>query len=79
LWRHCGHGPPPASTPAPLFRSIRNGGKVAERLTTQAVAGIIGFLHRQRSVAPRFKMMDVSRHRSADTLRGYFRDASCSA
>jgi site-specific recombinase XerD len=84
-------------TTGPLFRSIREGGKVGERLTDQSVAAIVkahaervgldpkvfaghslraGFL---TSAAKRgasiFKMMDVSRHRSVDTLRGYVRDA----
>jgi site-specific recombinase XerD len=80
-----------------LFRSIRKGGKVGERLSDQSVADIAkaqahrvgldpatfaghslraGFL---TSAAKRganiFKMMDVSGHRSIDTLRGYVRDA----
>jgi site-specific recombinase XerD len=84
-------------TTGPLFRSIRKGGKVGNRLTDQSVADIVkahaervgldpglfaghslraGFL---TSAAKRgasiFKMMDVSRHRSVDTLRGYVRDA----
>ena len=81
----------------PLFRSIRKGGKLGDRLTDQSVADIVkthagrvgldpsqfaghslraGFL---TSAAKRgasiFKMMDQSRHRSVDTLRGYVRDA----
>jgi hypothetical protein len=30
---------------------------------------------RPPSLAPLFKMMDVNRHKSVDTLRGYVRDA----
>jgi hypothetical protein len=75
-----------------LFRSIRKGGKVGERLSAQSVANIVN-AHADRvgldpalfaghslragfhtSAAKRaasiFKMMDVSRHRSVDTLRG---------
>jgi site-specific recombinase XerD len=84
-------------TAGPLFRSIRKGGKVGERLTAQSVADVVkahaenvgldpalfaghslraGFL---TSAAKRgasiFKMMDQSRHKSVDTLRGYVRDA----
>ena len=84
-------------TSGPLFRSVRKGGRIGERLTAQSVADIVkvraeavglepaqfaghslraGFL---TSAAKRgasiFKMMDVSRHRSVDTLRGYVRDA----
>jgi site-specific recombinase XerD len=84
-------------TTGPLFRSIRKGGKVGDRLTDQSVSDIVkahagrvgldpalfaghslraGFL---TSAAKRgasiFKMMDVSRHRSVDVLRGYVRDA----
>jgi integrase len=84
-------------TTGPVFRSIRKGGKVGDRLTDRSVAKIVkshaarvgldpalfaghslsaGFL---TSAAARgasiFKMMDVSRHRSVDTLRGYVRDA----
>lgn len=80
-----------------VFRSIRKGGKVQERLTGKSVAVIVkqraawigldakayaghslraGFL---TSAAKRgasvFKMMDTSRHRSVETLRGYVRDA----
>jgi site-specific recombinase XerD len=81
----------------PLFRSIRKGSKVGDRLTDQSVVDIVK-LHAERvgldpasfaghslragfltSAAKRgasiFKMMDVSRHRSVDTLRGYVRDA----
>jgi integrase len=84
-------------TTGPLFRSIRKGGKVGERLSAQSIADCVkkhaekvgldpalfaghslraGFL---TSAAKRgasiFKMMDQSRHRSVDTLRGYVRDA----
>jgi site-specific recombinase XerD len=84
-------------TAGPLFRSIRKGGKIGERLTAQSVADVVkahaenvgldpalfaghslraGFL---TSAAKRgasiFKMMDQSRHKSVDTLRGYVRDA----
>lgn len=84
-------------TSGPVFRSIRKGGKVGERLTDRSVANIVkhhaervglepalfaghslrsGFL---TSAAARgaslFKMMDQSRHRSVETLRGYVRDA----
>ena len=80
-----------------IFRSIRKGGKVGDRLTAQSVADIVkiyakcvgldpalfaghsmraGFL---TSAAKRgasiFKMMDQSRHKSVETLRGYVRDA----
>ena len=80
-----------------LFRSVRKGGKLGDRLSDQSVADIVkahakrvgldpalfaghslraGFL---TSAAKRgasiFKMMDQSRHRSVDTLRGYVRDA----
>src|SRR5262249_2915624 len=80
-----------------IFRSVRKGGKVGDRLTTQSVADIAkmyaegdgldpalfaghsmraGFL---TSAAKRgasiFKMMDQSRHKSVETLRGYVRDA----
>jgi site-specific recombinase XerD len=80
-----------------MFRSIRKGGKVGDRLSAQSVADIVK-AHTQRvgldptlfaghslraglftSAAKRgasiFKMMDVNRHRSVDTLRGYVRDA----
>jgi len=80
-----------------LFRAVRKGGKVAERLSAQSVAEIVK-IHAERlgldpaayaghslragfltSAAKRganmFKMMDVSRHKSVDTLRGYVRDA----
>jgi site-specific recombinase XerD len=81
----------------PLFRAVRKGGAVGERLSAQSVADIVkdyaervgldpahyaghsmraGFL---TSAAKRgasiFKMMDQSRHRSVETLRGYVRDA----
>jgi integrase len=84
-------------TSGPLFRSIRKGGAIGERLTDQSVGHIVkahaervgldpttfaghslraGFL---TSAAKRgasiFKMMDLSRHKSMDTLRGYVRDA----
>ncbi len=80
-------------TTGPLFRSIRKGGRLGDRLTDQSVGDIVkahaarvgldpasfvghslrsGFL---TSAAKRgasvFKMMDQSRHRSIDTLRGY--------
>ena len=80
-----------------IFRSVRKGGKVGDRLTAQSVADIVkiyakcvgldpalfaghslraGFL---TSAAKRgasiFKMMDQSRHKSVETLRGYVRDA----
>jgi site-specific recombinase XerD len=80
-----------------LFRSIRKGGKVGERLTDQSVADIVKAHAKRVGLDPRafaghslragfltsaakrgasiFKMMDVSRHRSVDTLRGYIRDA----
>jgi integrase len=86
-----------AITKGPVFRSIRKGGQVGDRLTDRSVAEIVkrhakrvgldpvlfaghslraGFL---TSAATRgasiFKMMDVSRHRSVETLRGYVRDA----
>ena len=86
-----------AATTGPLFRSIRKGGKVSERLTAQSVAAIVkthaervgldptlfaghslraGFLtSAAKKGANIFKMMDVSGHRSVDTLRGYVRDA----
>jgi hypothetical protein len=92
IWRDV-----PDITTRPLFRSIRKGGRVGDRLTDQSVADIVknhaerigldpkvfdghslraGFL---TSAAKRgasiFKTMDVSRHRSVDTLRGYVRDA----
>jgi site-specific recombinase XerD len=91
-WRHAA-----GITAGPLFRSIRKGGKIGERLTAQSVADVVkahaenvgldpalfaghslraGFL---TSAAKRgasiFKMMDQSRHKSVDTLRGYVRDA----
>jgi site-specific recombinase XerD len=84
-------------TAGAVFRSVKKGGKVADRLTAQSVAGIVkiyaervgldpalfaghsmraGFL---TSAAKRgasiFKMMDQSRHKSVETLRGYVRDA----
>jgi site-specific recombinase XerD len=84
-------------TAGPVFRSVRRGGCVGERLAAQSVADIVkdyaeragldpglfaghslraGFL---TSAAKRgasiFKMMDQSRHRSVETLRGYVRDA----
>jgi len=84
-------------TTGALFRSVRKGGTLGDRLTDQSVAAIVkayaervgldpslfaghslraGFL---TSAAKRgasiFKMMDQSRHRSVDTLRGYVRDA----
>jgi site-specific recombinase XerD len=84
-------------TTGAVFRSVKKGGAVAERLSAQSVADIVktyaervgldpalfaghsmrsGFL---TSAAKRgasiFKMMDQSRHRSVETLRGYVRDA----
>jgi site-specific recombinase XerD len=84
-------------TTGAVFRSVKKGGKVANRLSAQSVADIVktyaervgldpalfaghsmraGFL---TSAAKRgasiFKMMDVSRHKSVETLRGYVRDA----
>jgi site-specific recombinase XerD len=84
-------------TTGPIFRSVRKGGAVGDRLPAQSVADIVkayaervgldpalfaghsmrsGFL---TSAAKRgasiFKMMDQSRHRSVETLRGYVRDA----
>jgi site-specific recombinase XerD len=84
-------------TAGPIFRSVRKGGTVGDRLPDQSVADIVkayaervgldpalfaghsmrsGFL---TSAAKRgasiFKMMDQSRHRSVETLRGYVRDA----
>jgi site-specific recombinase XerD len=84
-------------TAGPIFRSVKRGGAVGERLPAQSVADIVkdyakrvgldpakfaghsmrsGFL---TSAAKRgasiFKMMDQSRHRSVETLRGYVRDA----
>jgi hypothetical protein len=84
-------------TTGPLFRSVRKGGKLGDRLTDQSVGDIVK-MHAERvgldpalfaghslragfltSAAKRgasiFKMMDQSRHRSVDTLRGYVRDA----
>jgi integrase len=80
-----------------MFRSIRKGGKVGDRLSAQSVADIVkahaqgvgldptlfaghslraGFLpSTAKRGASIFKMMDVSRHRSVDTLCGYVRDA----
>jgi integrase len=80
-----------------VFRSVKKGARLADRLTDHNVAEIVK-LHARRvgldpvafsghslragfltSAAKRgatiFKMMDVSRHRSVDTLRGYVRDA----
>jgi site-specific recombinase XerD len=84
-------------TSGPLFRSVRKGGKVADRLSAQSVTDIVkthaervgldptlfaghslrsGFLtSAARRGASIFKMMDQSRHKSVDTLRGYVRDA----
>jgi site-specific recombinase XerD len=81
----------------PLFRSIRKGAKLGDRLTDQSVADIVkahakrvgldpmlfaghslrsGFLTpAAKRGASIFKMMDQSRHRSVDTLRGYMCDA----
>jgi site-specific recombinase XerD len=86
-----------AITTGAVFRSVKKGGKVANRLSAQSVADIVktyaervgldpalfaghsmraGFL---TSAAKRgasiFKMMDQSRHKSVETLRGYVRDA----
>jgi Phage integrase family len=92
IWRDAA-----AATTGPLFRSIRKGGKVSERLTAQSVADIVKTHAERVGLDPRlfaghslragfltsaakkdaniFKMMDVSGHRSVDTLRGYVRDA----
>jgi site-specific recombinase XerD len=84
-------------TSGPIFRSVKKGGAVAGRLSSQTVAEIVkayaervgldpavfaghsmrsGFL---TSAAKRgasiFKLMDQSRHRSVESLRGYVRDA----
>lgn len=84
-------------TTGPVFRSVKKGGKLGDRLMAHSVAEIVK-IHAERvgldpqifsghslragfltSAAKRgasiFKMMDVSRHRSVDTLRGYVRDA----
>jgi site-specific recombinase XerD len=84
-------------TTGALFRSVRKGGKLGDRLNDQSVGDIVK-VHAERvgldpalfaghslragfltSAAKRgasvFKMMDQSRHRSVDTLRGYVRDA----
>jgi site-specific recombinase XerD len=80
-----------------IFRRIRKGGAVGDRLTAQSVAHIVkahaeragldptlfaghslraGFLTSAAAKgASIFKMMDQSRHRSADTLKGYVREA----
>jgi integrase len=81
----------------PVFRSVKKGGKLGNRLIGHSIAEIVKF-HAERvgldpklfsghslrsgfltSAAKRgasiFKMMDVSRHRSIDTLRDYVRDA----
>jgi hypothetical protein len=63
-----------------LFRSVSRHGKVGRlRLDPKQFAGHslrAGFLTSAASRgASIFKMMDVSRHRSIDTLRGYVRDA----
>ena len=84
-------------TTGAVFRSIKKGGRVGNRLSAQSVANIVkiyaervgldpalfaghsmraGFL---TSAAKRgasiFKMIDVSRHKTVETLRGYVRDA----
>lgn len=84
-------------TSGPVFRRVRKGGAIGDRLTDQSVADIVkaqaervgldptlfaghslraGFLTSAAAKgASIFKMMDVSRHKSVDTLRGYVREA----
>jgi site-specific recombinase XerD len=83
-------------TTGAVFRSIKKGGKVDNRLSAQSVADIVkayvervgldpalfaghsmraGFLTSAAKRGAIFKMMDVSRHKSVETLRGYVRDA----
>jgi site-specific recombinase XerD len=86
-----------AITAGPVFRAVKKGSRLGDRLSSHGVAAVVkaharrvgldpllfsghslrsGFL---TSAAKRgasiFKMMDVSRHKSVDTLRGYVRDA----
>jgi hypothetical protein len=69
----------------PLFRPIGKGGRISTgRLADHTVVRVVKASARRvglvTSAAGRgasiFKMMDQSRHRSMDTLRGYVRDYS---
>jgi integrase len=84
-------------TSGPVFRSIRKGGKVAERLSARAVARIVkacaeragldpaafaghslraGFITSADARGARLsKIMDQSRHKRIETVRGYTRDS----